>query len=245
VHIDPHIEGQSIVVDLSRITPDIAEEATILGQEYADKHADEVHGVDQIRLRSAAAFHLIGASQRAQGDAPPQASQAPRVISIPQPDPAAPAPIGPRTIKAASFNGGPAAPAAPAGQPTGGLLDAYSQPRPHQAAPATLTQPAPPAQAAGPPAKKVTFGVPGFGLHEAYYHDVLVDKQCFTLVYDERYKGGSRYWPQIDGPFAARVEGDPNDYELIWPDQSIHDPATCRTYVTLYIEKRVPQGEPS
>jgi hypothetical protein len=33
------------------------------------------------------------------------------------------------------------------------------------------------------------------------------------------------------------------DYELIWPDQLIYDPTTCRTYVTLYIEKRVPQGE--
>ena len=130
VHIDPHIEGQSVVVDLAQITPDIAEEATTLGQEYADKHADQVHGIDQLRLRSAAAFHLIGASQRAANSAtsPTEPNQ---VISIPKEGapttiPSAPPVNGPRTIKPASFNGAP--PLVEAAPQRGGLLDAYQRP---------------------------------------------------------------------------------------------------------------------
>jgi hypothetical protein len=258
IHVDPHIEGQSVIVDLERVTQDIAEEAIQLGQEFADKHADEVHGVDQIRLRSSAAFHLIGASQRAHGDVPPAPNEGGRVITIPQgvaPEPAPAVAVGPRAVKAASFNGGPPRPPAqaqaqappmpvqpaPAAAPRGGLLDAYRQPHTHPAEPTAAASPT----TVGPPPVKVTFGVPGFGLHEAYYHDVIVEKQCFTLVYDERYKGGNKYWPQIDGQFAARVDGDPTDYQLIWPDQMFHDRTTCRTYVTLYIDKRVPQEEES
>lgn len=111
VHVDPHIEGQSVVVDLAQITHDIAEEAVTLGQEYADKYADQVHGIDSLRLRGAAALHLIGASQRAQGNGSPAPVGQSQVISVPQagvqgPVPSAPpAAAGPRTIKAASFNG--------------------------------------------------------------------------------------------------------------------------------------------
>jgi hypothetical protein len=239
VHIDPHIEGQSVVVDLAQITQDVAEEAMTLGQEYADKHSDQVHGIDQLRLKSAAAFHLIGAAQRAQNaKQPPQPAAPSQIISVPQagvagPIPSAPPAEGPRTIKAASFNG--AASHEPA-VPRGGLLDAYQRPR---AQPVDIQ----PSASVDPPTKKVTFGVPGFGLHEAYYHDVIINSQQFILVYDERYKGASKFLPQIDGPFAARVDGDPLDYRLVWPDQSFTDPTTGRTYFQLLIEERVPQGE--
>jgi hypothetical protein len=255
VHIDPHIEGQSVVVDLAQITQDIAQEAVALGEEYAEKHSDQVHGIDQLRLRSAAAFHLIGAAQRAQGSAPPASNGPAQVISVPQPGvsgpiPSAPPPVatGPRNIKAASFNGASAqhAPVAEPAAQRGGLLDAYQKPR---------TQPVEILASAsvGPPTKKVTFGVPGFGLHEAYYHDVLVksstnpdvSEQLFILVYDGRFPGASKFLPQIDGAFAARIEGDPIDYRLCWPDQSFTDPTTGRTYFQLLIEERVPQGGPA
>jgi hypothetical protein len=237
VHIDPHIEGQSVVVDLAQITQDVAEEAMTLGQEYADKHSDQVHGIDQLRLRSAAAFHLIGASQRAQSAKQPPAA-ASQIISVPQegvagPIPSAPPVAGPRTIKAASFNG--ATPHESTVQ-RGGLLDAYQRPR---AQPVEVQ----PLASVGPPTKKVTFGVPGFGLHEAYYHDVIISNQQFILVYDERFTGGGKFLPQIDGSFAARIAGDPMDYKLVWPDQSFTDPTTGRTYFQLLIEERVPQGE--
>jgi hypothetical protein len=244
VHIDPHIEGQSVVVDLGLITPEIAQEAMQLGQEFADKHADQVHGVDQIRLRSAAAFHLIGASQRNQTASPPKQAEVHAVSSAPQGgatqqasgSPAAAA-SAPRTIKAASFNGTPVQPTN--NEPRGGLLDAYQKQRP----PRQIDMPPASALPVEAPTKKVTFGVPGFGLHEAYYHDVIINKQAFCLVWDERYRGGNKYFPQIDGPFAARVEGDPVDYKLVWPDYAITDPATGRTYFSLYIEERVPQGQ--
>jgi hypothetical protein len=260
VCIDPHIEGQSVVVDLDRITPDLAEEAMQLGQEFADRHADEVHGVDQIRLRSSAAFHLIGASQRAQGPAqsaqpvqqvpPPGTGQvitlapgsAQAAGAMPAPPPAAavaaPAP-GPRAIKAASFNG--TRPQAPPAGAKGGLLDAYQKVRPPRQVdvePAVTT-----GLPIEPPSKKVTFGIPGFGLHEAHYHDVNISDQLFVLVWDERFQGGSKYLPQIDGSFAARVEDDPVDYKLVWPGQMFTDKRTGQTYFQLLIEERVSQGE--
>jgi hypothetical protein len=244
VHIDPHIEGQSVVVDLEQITPDIAEEAITLGQEYADKHADELEAIEHLRLRGAAALHLIGASQRAQASTPPPPPQpgTGQVITIPQagvPPPLASAPpaaaAAPRAIKAASFNGSTTVAQSAAAAPRGGLLDAYQKPR------AQPIEVAPSATAVSPPAQKVTFGVPGFGLHEAYYHRVIIHDQQFILVYDERYQGGGKFLPQIDGPFAARVEGDPVDYKLVWPDQSFTDPDTGRTYFSLLIEERVAQ----
>jgi hypothetical protein len=235
VHIDPHIEGQSVVVDLEQITQEIAQEAIALGQEYADKHADSVHGVDQIRLRSAAAFHLIGASQKAHG-VPQPVKAGPQIVPVqngtPEPTPVA---AGPRTIKAASFNGAPAQPAAPMSH-KGGLLDAYQKQR-------TPTVDVAPSSTVGPPTQRVTFGVPGFGLHEACYHKVIISDQLFILVYDERYKGGGKYLPQIDGSFAARVEGDPLDYKLCWPGQMFTDQDTGRTYFQLLIEERVPQTQ--
>jgi hypothetical protein len=244
VHVDPHIEGQSVVVDLALITEDIAKEAMELGQEYADKHADQVHGVDQIRLRSSAAFHLIGAAQRANAGAPPAPAQPASIISVPQgaPEPP-PVPLpaaGPRTIKPASFNGTPAQ-VAPAQAPTGGLLGAYQKARPTREIDVgpTITTGLP----VEPPTKKVTFGIPSFGLHEAHYHDVIIDDQLFILVWDERFKGGSKYLPQIEGSFAARVEGDPLDYKLVYPGQRFTDKRTAQTYFQLLIEERVPQGE--
>lgn len=239
VHIDPHLEGQSVIVDLAQITQDLAQEATDLGQEFADQHADRVAGIEALRLRSAAAFHLIGAKQRADAAATPRAPQAPTTApvaprapsQVPQSPMARPAA---RPIKAATFDVPRDPPTmvdtsrpAPAG---GGLLGRYQQPAPA----ATAAQEAP---AAGPPTRKVTFGVPGFGLHEAYYHDVLVEGQTFTLVYDDRFQGGSKYLPnQIEGSFAARIAGDTVDYMLQWPDISITDPTTRRTYAVLFIE---------
>jgi hypothetical protein len=244
IHIDPHIEGQSVVVDLDRVTQDIAEEAATLGREYAEKHGSQLPAIEQVRLQGAAAFHLIGASQRSQdAPAPPQSPEPKQVITVPQNDvqgsiPSAPPETGPRTIKAASFNNTvvQTQPQTKSGEPQGGLLGAFQKSRAQPVEVAAASMPV------SPPTKKVTFGVPGFGLHEAYYHRVIISNQQFVLVYDERYQGGNKYLPQIDGPFAARVEGDPMDYKLVWPDQSFTDPDTGRTYVSLLIEERVSQG---
>jgi hypothetical protein len=241
VHIDPHLEGQSVVIDLAQITPDLAQEATDLGQEFADQHADKVAGIEALRLRGSAAFHLIGAKQRADAAATPRAPQAPTTApvaprapsQVPQSPMARPAA---RPIKAATFDVPRDPPTVidtsrPPPAASGGLLGRFQQPAP---AVSQGTQAVP---AVGPPTKKVTFGVPGFGLHEAYYHDVLVEGQAFTLVYDERFQGGSKYLPnQIEGSFAARIAGDTVDYKLHWPDISISDPTTRRTYSVLFIE---------
>ena len=248
VHIDPHIEGQSVVVDLDQITPDIAEEAIDLGpgirrqaRRPGPRHrpdpAAECGRLPPDRCLAAGQWAVQPASR----PRPVRARSSRSSRRCPAADdpvtapPSAPAlASGPRTIKAGQLRNGTPQPTH--AQAKGGLLDAYQKPRPQPPVVAASSVPV------SPPTKKVTFGVPGFGLHEAYYHDVIINNQQFILVYDERYRGGGKFLPQIDGPFAARVEGDPMDYQLLWPDQSFTDPATGRTYFQLLIEERVPQG---
>jgi hypothetical protein len=242
VHIDPHLEGQSVVVDLTLVTKDLAQEAMELGQEFADTHSDKVAGIEALRLRSSAAFHLLGAQQRDQSRqaALAEQSQQPRTVQVPSPPPQVAVAEGPRMIRAASFGAGPA-PQVQQAPHAGGLLDQYTR---AGTAHSPATEDVAGQAAAQPPVRQVTFAVPGFGQHQAYYHRVIVSDQQLVLVWDERYQGGGRFLPdRIQGSFAARIDGDPLDYQLVWPDQKFHDPDTGRTYCTLLIEDRVPNRE--
>ena len=43
--------------------------------------------------------------------------------------------------------------------------------------------------------KRVIFEIPGAGKQMANFHDVIVSKECVTLVYDTRYEEGQQYEP--------------------------------------------------
>jgi hypothetical protein len=46
------------------------------------------------------------------------------------------------------------------------------------------------------PEAGVKFEMPGFGMMDAYYHDVIIQDCLLVLAYDSRYKAGMKFFPQ-------------------------------------------------
>jgi hypothetical protein len=75
-----------------------------------------------------------------------------------------------------------------------------------------VQQQALPAMANGvPPNTNVTFEMKGWGTFSAAYHEVIKNDCLLVLVYDTRFKGGMKFFPQTtDNTIAVSIEGNPN-----------------------------------
>lgn len=119
-----------------------------------------------------------------------------------------PGPQGQQTIPAPTVQAATQAqPVQPAPRRRVSPLAAFNQPAPQpqpQPEPTALREPraidlrdeSPAGQPAKQPTIEVTFQIEGFGIHTAFYHDVLIQNGFIVLVYDNRYNG-PRYFPPV------------------------------------------------
>jgi hypothetical protein len=78
-------------------------------------------------------------------------------------------------------------------------------PQQQQAPPVPLVRPT---EVSVPPNTKVTFEMEGWGTFEANYHEVIKNDCLLVLVYDTRYKGGMKFFPQASkNLIAISVDG--------------------------------------
>ncbi len=126
------------------------------------------------------------------------------------------------TIHAASFSAPSAPQPAPPPPPAAAYAPPASAPAPNQGgllsamrgaqATASVAAPMTATGVVEAPQVRVTFGLP-VGDYEAYFHGAVANGNTLALVYDDRYRGGGRFFPNpLDEPFAVAVEGHPTVY---------------------------------
>ncbi len=218
VTIDPHIEGQSSKIRLG----DITKQSVAAGLAAAREVTPEPTSIETLRLRGAATMHGIAAAVRegtaaAAGSPPVQVAPGqPTPAAPPEPaqqpavQPAAPvvhnyppAPQGQQVVPAPTVQA--ATQAQPVQQPPVrrrvSPLAAFNQPAPQspqlrEPRAVDLRDESPADRPAAQPTIEVTFQIAGFGMHQAYYHDVIIQPAFIILVYDNRYQG-PRYFPPV------------------------------------------------
>jgi hypothetical protein len=89
-----------------------------------------------------------------------------------------------------------------------------------------------------PPQFTVNFEIEGFGTHEAPYHQVIRSEQALVLVYDTRYTGGQKYFPQTDRPLGVHVHG--TDSMYLVHTTNIQFPLDYWEVCVLLIENEAP-----
>ncbi len=201
VNVDPHLDGQGVRVRLG----DINTETIARAEEMARAVTPDPHDTPTTRMRAAAVMHGIAAQS--------QFSRATGDISQYQPPPVTPVTApgnipGPHQAQIAT----PVVPPVRRVRP----LEHFEQETQAQdtgPSPRTIgaggTLP-PPEYGSPPPHIRVNFEIEGFGVHQANYHDVLVDNGIVVLVYDEGYPGGVMYEPPAGEqapPMALEVIG--------------------------------------
>lgn len=208
IHIDPHIPGQGSTVNLGDLTPARVREAA----GYAQQTTPDPTDLGTFRFRSAV-------TMRAMGNGDGQAIYNPQVDEVlPTPQQQngtrmtqpAPAVQYQQPMQPVPQNGNGVRPQVRVVRP----LTAFNNPPPCPQ-PQSREQRnidllgAPPVRQVQPPTKRVTFEIEHFGVHVAYYHDVLIQPGFLVLVH--RLGDGSEpYFPphgENAPPMAVFIDG--------------------------------------
>ena len=255
VLVDPHLNGDRVRVRVADVTKSAAQAAIALGNQFADANASEsMEEIEVTRLAGAASMHVLAnirnnnnpvaeTAPRAEGagyagapdvqfeSAPPSARRTAPHRLTPQPptktasfaptvgiNPQPPTQHAARPASmAARFAPASAATAPAPGTPMQNLYPAAAAPQPKQ------------------PPVPVTFEIPGFGRHEAYYHRVIQSGASVILVCDDDSQA-SRYFPsQIEGDFYAQIDNGSTVYQVQALGSTFSDVETRRTYCMLLI----------
>lgn len=243
VNIDPHIPGQSTRVRLGDINEQIVRQATQLAEEITP----EPFSRETQRLRSSAIMHgIAGLAQRnvPQPAAPPPLTMHQDVQTHSYP----PAPPPQQSGYVQANHLGDVGHRAPPPQPRRRVspLSAFNQAPPPQVVDETNLRPIQLREAAGHPQVHVTFELEHFGVHEAYYHDVVIQEGFLVLVMNLNYNG-PKYFPptQADAPMLAlNVTGTDEIYSV--QTTGVHFQHANFEYCVLMIDRvghLPPEGE--
>jgi hypothetical protein len=190
--VDPHIEGQSAVLDLGQMTPALMDQATNM----AAQMTPEPDSIQTQRLRGSAAMHGVAALN---GGSRRTISQGP--ATIPSPNLGRMGQPVPRNVRP---------------------LQAFAQqPQPvyengsRELRAIDIGAPTRQIPTIAAPTMQVLFEIEHFGTHEAVYHDVLVGEAFIVLIYRTDYQG-SKYFPENRDvkapPLALMIQGQSKAY---------------------------------
>lgn len=185
VNIDPHLDGQGAQVRLGDVNPQTVARA----EEMAREVTPDPYDTPTTRMRAAAVMQGIAA----------QGHQAVGDISQYQPPPVTPV-TAPGNIPGAhqAQIATPVPPPARRVRPLEHFGQEGAVAKAHETGPSLRrvdTPGAPPEYEALPPRIRVNFEIEGFGVHQANYHDIIVQDGFLVLVYDEGYPAGLMYEP--------------------------------------------------
>ena len=198
VNIDPHIEGQSVVVRLGDVTSETLARANEMADQVTD--AGAAFTVEQQRLRGAAVMHGIAAQhQEVQEHTLPMATMPQAPGNIPAPNLGHVA--GPQPARVTS--------------PLRAFTERPDTIQGREPRAIDLSQSPTVEHAITAPKVEVTFEIEQFGVHTAHYHEVLVEGGFIVLIYNSAYQHGNRYFPTAgptSPPMALNIAGRPEVY---------------------------------
>jgi hypothetical protein len=255
VQIDPHVPGEDpIKIDISELDEEV------VGRAFDSVDGDDISNIAYNTFRVLAGKEPVGElpdDQKMENPIMPE-RQMPNAYTVPR------TPSGKHTAaekvansRPAVFIGAPTVPIAQSPVEHNQLpdLDALTEPlavsTPNRVLSIPLSERLSGAPAVSsintsvqPPTHKVTFEIAGFGTFETAYHRVVQgeDGISLVLVYDTRFQGGLKYFPQAsdnelfvdvhDLPYIFKVRSAGLKYKI---DDSEH----C----VLLVEKSAPKDE--
>lgn len=198
VNIDPHIPNQSSSVRLGDLNPTNIMAATNAVHDITMLPDDDIVAM---RIRGSTTLHTLARGNTQMQQQAPRQQQAP-IIPQPMVAQAAAQPVyQPQPMQQPVYQQPPMQQPMQPPQSRSPVTSFFAQPQrqPEQSqAQPTMGQPV------ASPTIQVTFEMEHFGRLSVNYHDVIIQPGFIVLVYDNRFSGGTKYFPP-----AAAVENPP------------------------------------